>query len=97
MVLRLALKLTNSKKKKKRFRPMSGCTVGAGWYGSILFAVVLNFRTVGSLVRSSARSVFFARIDDSHCDKMHSFHHSFDNGYVGKQTLAQTEYCAEHW
>ena len=34
------------------------------------------------------------------CDKIHSSLtavHCFDNDYVGKQTVAWTEYCAEYW
>ena len=40
------------------------------------------------------------RIDDSHCDRIHSSLTAvrcFDNGYVGKQPVAWKEYCAECW
>ena len=52
------------------------------------------------LVRSSALPIFFPRIDDSHSDRIHSSLTAvccFDNGYVGKQTVAWKEYCAEYW
>ena len=48
------------------------------------------------LVRSMARSVFFPRINDNHCNRIHSSLTSvccFDNGYVGKQPVALKEYC----
>ena len=51
-------------------------------------------------VEPPARPLFFLRIDDSHCDRIHSSLttiHCFDNGYVGKQPVAWTEYCAECW
>ena len=53
-----------------------------------------------SLVRSLARPIVFPRIDDSHCDRIHSSLtavHCFDYGYVGKQPFAWIEYCAEYW
>ena len=49
---------------------------------------------------SRTRSVFFPRIDDSHCDNIHSrlnAVHCFDNGSVGKQPVACKEYCLECW
>ena len=42
---------------------------------------------------------FFPRIDDRHCDRIHSFVnavHYFDNVYVGNQPVALKEYCAEY-
>ena len=42
----------------------------------------------------------FPRIDDSHCDRIHSFLTAvrcFDSGHVGKQLVAWKEYCAEYW
>ena len=51
-------------------------------------------------VRSPAWPLFFSRIDDSHCDRIHSSLTAvrcFDNGYVGKQPIAWKEYCAEYW
>ena len=53
-----------------------------------------------SLVRSLAWQIFFPRIDDSHCNRIHSSLtavHCFDNGYVRKQPVAWKEYCAEYW
>ena len=53
-----------------------------------------------SLVRSPARPIFFPRIDDNHCDRIHSSLTAvrcFDNGYVEKQPVAWKEYCVEHW
>ena len=44
--------------------------------------------------------IFFPRIDDSHCDRIHSSLTAvccYDNGYVGKQPVAQKEYFAEYW
>ena len=46
------------------------------------------------------RLVFFPRIDDSHCYRIHSsltVVRCFDNGYVGKQPVTWKEYCAEYW
>ena len=60
---------------------------------------VADLRT-GSLVRSPDRPIFFLRIDDSHCDRIHSSLTAvscFDCGYVGKQPVAWKEYFAEHW
>ena len=54
----------------------------------------------GSLVRPPARAILFPRIDDSHCDRIHSSLTAvrcFDNGFVGKQPVAWKEYCAEYW
>ena len=51
-------------------------------------------------VRSPARPIFFPRIDDSHCDRIHSSLTTvrcFDNGYLGKLPVAWKEYCAEYW
>ena len=52
------------------------------------------------LVQSTARPIFFPRIDDSHCDRIHSSLTTvrcFNNGYVGKQPVAWKEYCGEYW
>ena len=52
------------------------------------------------MVRSLAWPVFFPRINDSHCDRIHSsltIVHCFDNGYVEKQAVAWKEYYAEYW
>ena len=43
-----------------------------------------------SLVRSPARPIFFPRIDDSHCERIHSSLTAvrcFENRYVGKQPV----------
>ena len=51
------------------------------------------------LVRSPARPIFFPRINDSHCDRIHFSLitvRCFDNGYVGKQPMAWKEYCTEY-
>ena len=40
------------------------------------------------------------RIDDSHCNRIHSSLTAIDcldNGYVGKQQVTLTDYCAEYW
>ena len=45
-------------------------------------------------------AIFFSRIDDSYCDRIHSSVTAvlcFDNGYVRKKPLAWKEYCAEDW
>ena len=67
------------------------------FYFSFNNQVLVNRR---SLVRSSARPIFFPRIDDSHCDSIHSSLTTvrcFYHGYVGKQQVAWKEYCAEYW
>ena len=48
----------------------------------------------------TCRPIFFPRLDDCHCDRIHSSLTAvlyFDNGYVGKQSVAWKEYCVEHW
>ena len=63
-------------------------------------SVALQTENRRSLVRSPARPIFFPRIDDSHCDRIHSFLiavRCFDDGYVGKQPVAWKEYCAEYF
>ena len=54
------------------------------------------------LVKSPAWPIliFFPRIDDGHCNRIHSSLsavHCFKNGYVRKQPVAWKEYCAEYW
>ena len=42
----------------------------------------------------------FPRIDDNNCNRLHSSVtaiHCFDDGFVGKQSLALEEYFAEYW
>ena len=44
--------------------------------------------------------IFFPRTDDSHCDSNDSSLTAvlcFNNGYVGKQSMASKEYCREFW
>ena len=46
------------------------------------------------------RPKFSARINDSHCDRIHpplTTVHCFDNGYEGKQPVAWKIYCGEYW
>ena len=53
-----------------------------------------------SLVRYPARPIFFPRVDDSHCHRIHSSLTSvqcFEDGYVWKQPVAWTEYFAQYW
>ena len=52
-----------------------------------------------SLICSPAWPIFFPRIDDSHCDRIHSYLtavHCFENGYKGKRPVAWKEYCVEY-
>ena len=61
---------------------------------------VANLRTRGRWFSPQLSPIFFHRIDDSHCDRTHSFltaDHCFDNVYVGKQPVAWKEYCVEYW
>ena len=51
------------------------------------------------LVRSPAGPIFFPRIDDSHCDRIHfslTTVHFFNNGYAEKKPAAWKGYCAEY-
>ena len=53
-----------------------------------------------SLLWSPTRPIFFPRIEDSHCDRIHfslTAVRCFDSGYVGKQRVALKEDCAEYW
>ena len=62
------------------------------------YSLVGSVQDLRSLVRSPARPIFFLRIDDGHCDRIHfspTTLHCFDNGYVGKQPVAWKEYCAD--
>ena len=50
--------------------------------------------------KTPTRPIFFRRIDERHCDRIHSYLtavRSFDNGYVVKQPVAWKEYCAEYF
>ena len=56
--------------------------------------------SVGSVEDWRTGPVFFPRIHDSHCDRIHSSLiavRCFDNGLVVKQPVAWKEYCAEYW
>ena len=58
--------------------------------------------SIGSMqyLRTGGQYIFLSRIDDTHCDRIHSSLttvHCFDNGYVGKQPVAWKEYCVEYW
>ena len=47
-----------------------------------------------------ARPISCPRIDDSHCNRIHSSLtavHCFDNGYVGRQPVTWKEYSVEYW
>ena len=64
-----------------------------------LVGSVADLRT-GRWFDPPARLLFFPRINDSHCDRIHSSLTAvrcFDNGYAGKQSVAWKEYFAEHW
>ena len=54
----------------------------------------------GYEVSCLAQTIFFPRIDDSHCDTIHSSLTTVrcsHKGYVGKQAVAWKEYCVEYW
>ena len=57
------------------------------------------FLHVCSKSQSPTRAIFFPRIDDSRCDRIHSSLTAvrcFNNSYVGKQPVAWREYYAEY-
>ena len=59
-----------------------------------------DLRTGSCWFDLQARPIFFPRIDDSHCDRIHSCLTAvrcFDNNYLGKQPVAWIEYCVEYW
>ena len=56
----------------------------------------IAFLTGEQEVSGSARPIFFPRIDDNHCDRIHSSVTAV-HLYVGKQPVAWKEYCAEYW
>ena len=60
---------------------------------------VEDLRTGGRWFDPPARQIFFPRIDESHCDWIHSSLtaiHCFDDDYVGEQPMAWEKYCAEY-
>ena len=61
---------------------------------------VQNLRTGGRWFDPRVWPIFFPRINDRHCNRIHSSLtavHCFDHGYVGKQPVACGEYCLEYW
>ena len=59
------------------------------------FGSVQDLRTEDRWFDPPARPKFILRIDDSHCDRIHpplTTVHYFDDGYVGKQSVAWKEY-----
>ena len=59
-----------------------------------------DLRTGGCWLDPWVWLIFFPRIDDSHCDRIHSSLTAVSclyNGYVGKQPVAWKEYCVEYW
>ena len=76
-------------------------------FPGVLFSFISNrhntlskpVKNMITLVRSPALPSFFPRIDDGHCDRVHSSLTTvrcFDNRYVGKQPVAWKEYCARY-
>ena len=49
------------------------------------------------MVLSPARPIFFTRIDDSDCYRIHSSLTLSVVSTMGKQPVAWKEYCAEYW
>ena len=52
---------------------------------------VVDLRTGGRWFDPPAQPIFFLRIDDGHCNRVHTSLTAvrcFDNGYVGKQLMA---------
>ena len=53
----------------------------------------------GVVSRYNPQFGIFPRIDDSHCDRIHSSltaDHRLDEGYKRKEPATLTEYCAHH-
>ena len=66
----------------------------------IAHSVALRTREQEVACSIPARPIFFPRIDDSHCYKIHSSLTAvccFDNCFVGKQPVVWKEYCVEYW
>ena len=60
---------------------------------------IADLRTGGHWLDPQSQPIFFPRIDDSHCDRIHSLSPLSTVstiGYVGKQLVAWKEYCAEY-
>ena len=61
---------------------------------------IVDLRTGGRWFDPPARPIFFPKIENSHCTRIHSSLTAvrcFDSGYVGKQPVAWEEYSAVHW
>ena len=70
-------------------QPGPSCSVGS----------IGDLRTGGRKFEPLAQPIFFPRIDDSHCSRIHvslTAVHCFDDDYVRKQPVAWKEYCAEY-
>ena len=82
------------------YRSPCGRYAACGCYAAEPHSSFGSVADIRSLVRSPALPIFFPRIDDSHCDRIHSSLTAvrcFDNGYVGKQSVVWEEYCAKYW
>ena len=58
-----------------------------------------DLRTGSRKFEPQARPIFFPRIDDSHCDRIHSSLtavHCFDDRYVGNQLVDWKDYYAKN-
>ena len=61
---------------------------------------VANLRTGGRWFDPPARPIFFPRIYDSHCDRIHSSFTAvrcFDNAYVENKPVTWKEFYADYW
>ena len=79
--------------------PVGVCPL-ASWSSPIPHSVVLRTCELEVYGSIPARPIFFPRIDDSHCNEIHSsltVVRCFDNGYVRNQQVVWKEYCAEYW
>ena len=59
-----------------------------------------GLRTGGRWFDPAVGPIFFSRIDEIHCDRIHSpltAVRYFYDGYVGQQPMDCEEYCAEYW
>ena len=66
-------------------------------HSSVAIVQDLEQEVAGSI---SALPTFLSRIDDSHCDRVHSSPtavNCFDYCYVGKQPVVWKKHCAEYW
>ena len=64
------------------------------------FTTMEDLRTEDRWFELLAQPVFFPRIEDSHCNRIHSSLtavHYFNDNFVGKQPVSWKEYCAEYW